>query len=81
MGSGIAAELVGNKLPRWFPLMLQQLAKKALGGFAISPSRHQNIDHVSILIHRSPQIMTSSPDPDEELVDQPDVAGSSLLSS
>ena len=81
MGSWIAAELVGNELPGWFPLMPQHLAKKAFGGFAISPACHQNIDHVSILIHRSPQIVSLALDRDEELVNVPDVACSPLLSS
>tara|TARA_B100001013_G_C24516324_1_gene405089 strand:- start:92 stop:442 length:351 start_codon:yes stop_codon:yes gene_type:complete len=53
--------------------------EEAFGGFAISPERHQNIDHVSILIHRSPQIVSLAPDRDKELVNMPDVAQASLL--
>ena len=81
MGRWIAAELVGYELPGRFPLMLQRPKKKAFSGSAISPPRHQNINQVSVLIHRSPQIVRLSPDRDKQFVSEPDVAGSSLLSS
>ena len=81
MGSVIASKLVCNKLPRWLPLVLQHFAEEAFGGFSISPAHHQNIDHVSILIHRSPQIVSLALDRDEELVNVPDVTCSPLLSS
>ncbi len=81
MCSWIAAELVGKELPRWLPLMLQHLQKEAFRGFAISPPRHQNIDHIAILIDRSPQIMASTPDRNEQFVDEPDVTCLPLLSS
>ena len=81
MGSRIAAELVGDKLPGWFPLMPQDLSKETFRGPAISAARHQNIDYVPVLIHRSPQITTLPSDREEELVNVPDVPQSSLLSS
>ena len=81
MGSAIASKLVCHQLPRCLPLVLQHFAEEAFGGFAISPARHQNVDHVSILIHRSPQIVSLALDRDEELVNVPDVPESALFSS
>ena len=81
MSGRIAAKLVGHELPGWFPLMLQRLTKEPLSSSVISLLGHQNIDHVPVLIDRSPQITTLTSDRQEQFVNIPDVAQSSLLSS
>ena len=81
MGSRIAPKLVRNELPWWLPLMFQHLKEEALSSLTISPARHQNIDHISTLIHRSPHVVALAPDRDEEFVNIPDVAQSPLPSS
>ncbi len=81
MGSWIAPEFVGHELPGWFSLVLQRLTKEPLSSSVISLLGHQNIDHVPVLIDRSPQITTLTSDRQEQFVNIPDVAQSSLLSS
>ena len=73
MRSRIASQLIGHELPGWSLLMLQRLAKKPLRSSAIPPLGHQNIDHVSVLIHRAPQIMEAPADLEEDLVDVPNI--------
>ena len=63
--SRIGSQLVGNKLQRWPLLVLQHLAKEALGGSLVSVACDQNIQDVAVLVHRSPKIMTFAADCDE----------------
>jgi len=72
------ASLVGDKLQRWPLLVLQDLAKEALGSSLVSVARDQDIEDIAILVHRSPKIMTFAADADEHPVDVPDVAESTL---
>ncbi len=55
VGSRIASKLVGNELPGWPPLVLQNLAKEAFGGSPVSVACDQNIQDVAVLVHRSPK--------------------------
>lgn len=53
----VTLELVGDHDPRRIPMPPQQLAKEALGRLRISPWLYQNIQHITILIYRPPQIV------------------------
>ena len=79
-GGHIAAELVGNQLPRRLALLFQNLAKEAFGSFPVSVACDQNIQHVTVLVYRSPKIMTFGADGNEQLIHVPDVAESTLSS-
>ncbi len=79
MCSQITLKLVGDQLPGCLSLMFQGPTKEALSGSTISTLGNQNIDHVSILIDGSPQIAALTLDGDEEFIDVPDVAESSLF--
>ena len=79
MGSRITPKLVGDQLPGCLSLMLQGPTKEAFSGSTISAFGDQNIDHVSILIDGPPQIEALTLDGDEEFIDVPDVAESSLF--
>ncbi len=79
MCSRITPQLVGDQLPGYLSLMFQGLTKEALSGSTIFTLGNQNIDHVSILIDGPPQIEALTSDGDEELIDVPDVAESSLF--
>ena len=76
----IASKLVGDELQRWFLLVFQHLVKEALSSSPVSAACDQDIEDVTILIDRSPKIMTFTADGDEQLVDVPDVAHSTLSS-
>ena len=80
MGSGIAPESVGGQLPRSLTLALQHLAKETLSSPLISFLRHENIDHVTVLIHCSPKGVELSVDLDEDFVDKPVLAKSGPFS-
>ncbi len=80
MCSRITPKLVGDQLPGCLSLMFQHLTKEAFSGSTISTLGDQNIDHVSILIDGSPKIAALTLDGDEEFIDVPDVAESSLFS-
>ena len=76
--SRIAWQLVGHELQRWSLLVLQDLAKEAFGGFLVSVACDQDIEDVTILVHRSPKIMAFATDGDEQLVHVPDVTKTTL---
>jgi hypothetical protein len=55
--SSIAPELVGDQPSRFAPLPFQQLAEESPSRTPISPSPDQDIDHVAVLVHSSPEIV------------------------
>ncbi len=59
--------------------MFQHITKETFSGSTISTLGDQEIDHVSILIDGSPQVVTLTTDCDKEFVNRPDVPKSSLL--
>ena len=79
MCSEITPQLVGNQLPGWLSLLFQNLTKESFSGSTISVLGEQNIDHLSILIDSPSQIEALALDGDEEFVDMPEVAESSLF--
>ena len=79
MCSRITPKLVGDQLPGCLSLMFQHLTIEALSGSTISTLGDHNIDHVSILIDGPPKIEALTLDGDEEFIDVPDVAESSLF--
>ncbi len=80
MCSRITPKLVGDQLPGCLSLMFQGPTKEAFSGSTISTLGDQNIDHVSILIDGSPKIAALASDINEQFVNMPDVAQSSLFS-
>ena len=75
-----ASKLVGRELPRWPPLLFQNLAKEALSSSLVAAACDQDIENIAVLVHCSPKIMALTADGDEHLVDAPDVAESTLSS-
>ena len=79
MCSRINPKLVGDQLPGCLSLMFQGPTKEAFGGSTISTFGNKNIYHVSILIDGPPQIAALTLDGDEEFIDVPNAAESSLF--
>jgi hypothetical protein len=79
MCSRITPKLVGDQLPGCLSLMFQGSTKEALSGSPSPTLADWNIDHVSILIDGPPKIEALTLDGDEEFIDVPDVAESSLF--
>lgn len=56
-GSSVALELISNDYPWHRVQLFKQLAKKSLRSFFVASALHQNIEHIPVLIHRSPEIV------------------------
>ena len=52
----------------------QELAKESRSSMAIPAGLEQDVDDVTVLIHRTPQILTPAVDSHEQLVQMPRVA-------
>jgi len=77
-GSGIASQLVGND-PQWFgTLAARQSPKESLCRALITMRLNQDVDHVAVLVHGTPQILLLAVDSHEDLVQVPVVAQPSL---
>jgi len=78
VGCGITPQLVGDQPPGWATLTLQQLTKEAFGSTSVATSLDEDIDHVTILINGTPEIVTPTLDGDEHLVQVPRIAEATL---
>ena len=74
----VASELVGDQPSRFAPLPLQQLAKEPLGRPRIAMSLNEDVDYISVLVHSTPEIVPSTLDVHEELVEVPRIAQTTL---
>ena len=81
MRSRIAPEFVSDQLPRGFPLSLQDLAEEALSSSHVASLRDQDVENISVLIHRSPQVKLLTLDLHEDLVNMPGITQSTPLAS
>lgn len=50
---------------------LQQLAKKAWGGFGVASALHQDVEPVPVLIDRAPEIVQFAAHAEEPLIEEP----------
>ena len=55
--SGVASQLVGNDPPWFRTLATQEFSKESLCRALITPRLNQDVDHVTVLIHGTPQIL------------------------
>ena len=63
--SPVRGKFVGYKLPRHLALLFQCLAEETFSGSSVSPFSNQNINHIAILIHGTPEIVTFTSNCDE----------------
>ena len=75
---GITPQLVRHKPPGRATLTLQQLTKEAFGSTSVATRLDEDIDHVTILINRTPEILPLTLNGDEHLVQVPRVAQATL---
>lgn len=73
-GCAVALDLISDDQSRHVSQTLQQLTKKLLRCFLIASALDENIQHVTILIHRSPQVVNSTIDLEEYFIEMPSVA-------
>ena len=70
----ITLQLIGDDHARNVVHPFEQLAEKSLRGLFVALALHKDIEHISILIHRSPQILSLATDGEEDLTQVPFVA-------
>ena len=49
--------------------------KELLGGTFIAPEPHQNVEHLAVLVNRTPLILEPAPNLEKDLIQMPAVAG------
>ena len=57
MSGAVASQFVGDQLPRRTALPLQQLAEESFGGFLITARLDEDIDYITILVYRAPEVL------------------------
>lgn len=81
VGNTIRSELVGDQHPRRASVPLQEFLEEPGRRLAVPLPLDQNVEHVSVLVHRPPQILLHAADLDEHFVEMPLVTWSGHLSS
>ena len=72
--SPIPLQPIGDDHARNVVHPFEQLAEKSLRGLFVALALHKDIEHISVLIHRWPQIMSLATDGEEDLIQVPFVA-------
>src|SRR4051794_27854173 len=67
----VARQLVRDHDTRGPALLLQQLAKQALGGLLVAPALDQDVEHDAILVHGPPEPVLLAPDHQAHFVQVP----------
>jgi len=67
----VASQLVGHDHSRYISKTLQQSPKETFGGPSIPPWLNEDVEHDTVLIHGTPQIMLYALDANEHLVHIP----------
>ena len=70
--------MVGNDTKRFFSLAAQEPSKESFRGALITARLHQNVDHVTVLIHSTPEILLLAVDSNEDFVQVPNIAEPAL---
>ena len=73
LSNAVAAQAVRDEASWLIPKPTQQMLEEPLGGGAISPLLHQNIQDDTMLIDCAPQVVLHAPDADEHFVEVPGV--------
>ncbi|GHO73891.1 hypothetical protein KSD_16620 [Ktedonobacter sp. SOSP1-85] len=51
--------------------LFEQFVEEAFGSFCVAATLHKDVKHISVLIHRSPQILSLTTDRKKHLVQMP----------
>jgi hypothetical protein len=77
---GVASQFVSNDLQGFGTLATQESSKESLCRTLITMRLDQNVDHVAVLIHGTPEILFLAIDSNKNLIQIPVVAEPSLAS-
>ena len=78
MCDSVASQLVGHETKRFLLLTLQELSKESLCRTPVSTGLHENIDHVTVLIDRPPEVLALTVDRDKYFIQKPRIAETTL---
>ena len=67
-GGRVASEFVGNNAQWLFSLAAQQPSKESFRGALITARLYQNVDHVTVLIHSTPEVLLLAVDSNEDFI-------------
>ncbi len=73
-GCTITLQFISDDHARDVLESFEELAEKSFRGFFVAPALDENVEHISVLIHRSPQIVSLATDREKHLVHMPLVA-------
>jgi hypothetical protein len=79
-GSRVASQFVGNDSPWFGTLVPQESPKESVCGAPIAMRLDQDVDHVAVLIHSTPEVMLLAIDSNEDFIQIPVIAQSTLPS-
>ena len=69
----VASEFVSDQPSGFAPLPFQQLAQESPCGCGVSAALDQDLEHITILVNGTPQVVFLASDLDEDLVKVPSV--------
>ena len=78
MCDSVAAQLVGHETHWFLPLTLQEFPKESPRRTPVPARWDEEVDQVTVLVHRAPQILALTVDRDEEVLPQSSVGVQSL---
>ena len=76
----VASQLVGHETARFLSLTLEESPKESARRTPIPAGLHEDLDQVTILIHRAPKILALTIDRHEDFVQEPRISESTLAS-
>jgi hypothetical protein len=77
-GGRVAPKFVGNDTKWFLSLAAQQSSKESSCGALIAARLNQDVDHVAVLIHCTPEILLLAVDSNEDFVHVPHIAEAAL---
>ena len=80
MCNTVAAQLVSHESHRFLSLTLQQSSKESPRCTRVPTGLYEDVNHVTVLIHRAPEILALTVDRHEDFVQEPGVSESALSS-
>ena len=80
MGDTVAAQLVGHEPHGFLSLTVQQSAEESPRCPRVPTGLYEDVDQITVLIHRAPEILALTVDRHEDFVQEPRIAESTLSS-
>ena len=74
----VAAQLVGHETRRFLPLTLQEFPKESPRRAPVPAGLDEDVDQITVLVNRTPEILALTVDRDEDFVQKPRISESTL---